>query len=234
MSNKTLFAVLLFAFGACTANLSAQSILGRIANRVKQTVTDKIEQKIDQAVDGAIDGVLEGQESNDADHENAESAELEADPATATSSDFMRGDVIMFQDDLAGETVGEFPSRWDLVDGSAEVKTLGGQKAIEVTNNGYITPLIEEQGAYLPEEFTIEYDFYYWNNKENVGLNEIKLVIANTTDRNERADEPAHAAFVLQHPVTDDNGCVFRYNNGSWEYYKDTKLNTPSSRAGTM
>ena len=107
-------------------------------------------------------------------------------PQTATSSDFKRGSVILFQDDFKGETVGEFPSKWDLLDGSAEVKTLGGVKAVEVTNNGVITPLIKEPGAYLPEEFTIEYEFYYWTGgKNDIGLNDLKLCLGCDTNRSE-------------------------------------------------
>ena len=82
----------------------------------------------------------------------------EANPQAATSTDFKRGEVILFEDDFTAEVVGEFPSKWDLLDGNAEVKTLGGIKAVEITGEGVITPLIKEQGAYLPEEFTIEFD----------------------------------------------------------------------------
>ena len=215
--------VVVFAFAA---NADAQGWLGKLKDKAvdaaKRTVENNVERKIERKVDDAMNGKSSkkgGKSSDDADYDDAEVGD--DDPSAATTSDFKRGAVIMFQDDLEKEPVGEFPSKWDLISGSAEVKTLGGKKAIEVTDDGYITPLIEEQGAYLPEEFTIEYDFYYWNNK-NVGLNDIKLVIANTKNRSERADEPARAAFILQHPIEGSNSCVFRYNNGTWEYYKDT------------
>ena len=102
----------------------------------------------------------------------------EADPTTATSSDFKRGSVILFQDDVTAEQVGEFPSKWDLFQGTVETKTLGGVKAINLTDNAQVQPLIEEQGAYLPEEFTIEYDFYYWPTNQvpgndGIGLNDL-------------------------------------------------------------
>ena len=227
---KKLLLVLIVAF-ACSLNADAQGWLkklGKVAeDAAKRTVENNVDRKTTNAVDDAMNPDTsrsknsKDSSSDDADYEDAEVEEQEDNPSAATSSDFKRGEVIMFQDDLEGETVGEFPSKWDLIDGSAEVKTLGGKKGIEVTNNGYITPLIKEQGAYLPEEFTIEYDFYYWNSKD-VGLNDIKLVIANTKDRSERADEPARAAFILQHPIEGSNGCCYRYNNGTWEYYKQT------------
>ena len=126
----------------------------------------------------------------------------------------------MFTDDVTGETVGEFPSKWDLLDGGAEVKTIGGQKAIEVTNNGVITPLLKQEGAYLPEEFTIEYDFYYWKAKDDVGLNDIKLCLANDADRSSFCGENgSRVAFVLVHGVCDtsDQHCLYNSGSGSDE-----------------
>ncbi len=232
MKRLLLMLVVVFAFAA---NADAQSWLQRAKDKLKNKVENRVDNAIDRAMDKGLDkaedeasDAVKGKKGNNDKSSNSEDVDTgddevaEAVPTAATSNDFKRGEVIMFQDDLEGETVGEFPSKWDLVDGSAEVKTLGGKKAIEVTNNGYITPLIKEQGVYLPEEFTIEYDFYYWKNKEGIALNDIKLVIANTKDRSERADEPARAAFILQHPADASNDCVFRYNNGTWEYYKDT------------
>ncbi len=84
----------------------------------------------------------------------------EANPQAATSTDFKRGEVILFEDDFTSEVVGEFPSKWDLLDGNAEVKTLGGIKAVEITDNGVITPLIKEQGAYLPEGQAADVDVF--------------------------------------------------------------------------
>lgn len=83
----------------------------------------------------------------------------------------------MFQDDVTAEQVGEFPSKWDMFSGTTETKTVGGVKAINPTDNAQIQPLIKEQGAYLPEEFTIEYDFYYWPQKDDVGLNDLRLIL---------------------------------------------------------
>ena len=169
MNRRSIIAVLtLLLVGSAT--ISAQDILGglgkRVLERAKQKVEDKVEQKVDEKVDDILDGKRESKRKDSSSNETAaEPAVVEANPQTATSSDFKRGSVVMFADDVTGETVGEFPSKWDLLDGGAEVKTIGGQKAIEVTNNGVITPLLKQEGAYLPEEFTIEYDFYYWKEK---------------------------------------------------------------------
>jgi len=185
-------------------------------NAVSNRVTNKVTRETDDAMDDALNGTKKSK-SNDADYEDAEVTEKEEDAKTTTSSDFKRGSVILFQDDVTAETVGEFPSKWDLLDGNAEVKSHGGVKAIEVTNNGVITPLINQPGAYLPEEFTIEYDFYYWTGgRDDMGLNDMKLTLASNTDRSKWAGYYGDGiAFVLVHGVYETSDHQYTYNNGN-------------------
>ena len=179
------FAVLALAL-SYSPQVEAQGFLKNLGKKVVEKAKEKAEQKVLDEEDKAIDSVLNGK--GDANEEESDEITpkkakkqaaveesddiIEAAPTAATTSDFKRGEVILFEDDVKAEQVGEFPSKWDLLDGNAEVKTLGGAKAIEVTNNGVITPYIKEEGAYLPEEFTIEYEFYYWDSKEDIGLND--------------------------------------------------------------
>jgi outer membrane protein OmpA-like peptidoglycan-associated protein len=75
--------------------------------------------------------------------------------------DFVAGDKIIFEDDLLGEESGEFPSRWDLLSGSAAVVSLGGENVIHLThNNSIIFPLMDKKD-FLPEIFTIEFDIFF-------------------------------------------------------------------------
>ncbi|MCH7774852.1 MAG: hypothetical protein IH784_10680, partial [Bacteroidetes bacterium] len=68
---------------------------------------------------------------------------------------------VIFEDDLSGEESGEFPSRWDLLSGSAEVASLGGETVIHLThNNSIIFPLMDKKD-FLPEIFTIEFDVFF-------------------------------------------------------------------------
>ena len=219
MERKSLIAVLtLLLVGS--ANISAQGFLGGLGKKVLERAKQKVEEKVEQKVEEKVDDLLDGNLGTNGNEGTAQAAAGEADPQTATSSDFKRGSVVMFTDDVTGETVGEFPSKWDLLDGGAEVKTIGGQKAIEVTNNGVITPLLKQEGAYLPEEFTIEYDFYYWKTKDDVGLNDIKLCLANDADRSSWCGENgSRVAFVLVHGVcdTEDQHCLYNSGSGSDE-----------------
>ena len=214
---RLLFALMML--GCFSLGANAQGWLKKLGEKAvdagKRAVERKVEDKVERETDDAMDNVLDGKKkgkSTDADGSEAG----EADPQAATSSDFKRGEVILFQDDFANETVGEFPSKWDLLDGAAEVKTLGGMKAVEVTNNGVITPLIKEKGAYLPEEFTIEYDFYYWDSKEDIGLNDLKLCLASVADRSKWSGYYGpEISFALIHAVCDDEGHHVRYENNN-------------------
>ena len=224
---KRLILLLVVAF-AMVVNTDAQGWL----NRLKDKAKSKIENKIDDAVDKAMDKGIDKAEDEASDAVRGKKGKTSKDdesgednPSAATSSDFKRGEMILFQDDFQDETIGEFPSKWDMFQGTVETKTLGGVKAINMTDNAQVQPLIKEQGAYLPEEFTIEYDFYYWNQKDDVALNDVKLILAITKDRSEFPGEGNDSgdltAFVLKHGVCDsrEHGYLFNGNHeGSFEY----------------
>lgn len=224
---KRLILLLVVAF-AMVVNTDAQGWL----NRLKDKAKSKIENKIDDAVDNAMDKGIDKAEDEASDAVRGKKGKTSKDdesgednPSAATSSDFKRGEMILFQDDFQDETIGEFPSKWDMFQGTVETKTLGGVKAINMTDNAQVQPLIKEQGAYLPEEFTIEYDFYYWNQKDDVALNDVKLILAITKDRSEFPGEGNDSgdltAFVLKHGVCDsrEHGYLFNGNHeGSFEY----------------
>lgn len=102
-------------------------------------------------------------------------------------SDFVPGDEIFFEDDFANEKLGEFPSRWDLMDGYAEIATIQGRKVIAFTDNGEgtVIPLMKEARAFLPDVFTLEYDLYIPKPQlgevdEEDGENFVELTFANT------------------------------------------------------
>jgi len=76
--------------------------------------------------------------------------------------DFVAGEKIIFEDDLAFEQNGEFPSKWDLLYGNAENAKFGDDNVIAFAlNQTKITPLMSME-EYLPEVFTIEFDIYFY------------------------------------------------------------------------
>ena len=232
MNMKKLF-LMIVAIVAFAATADAQGFLKKLKDKAVERVQNKIENKVERTVDDEMDGVLDGktkEQSARPQRETVDDAAGEDSPTTATSSDFKRGSVILFQDDVTAETVGEFPSKWDLFQGTVETKTLGGVKAINLTDNAQVQPLIKEKGAYLPEEFTIEYDFYYWPTdnvagNDGIGLNDMKMILAVTKDRSEYpgagADGGDFTAFVLTHGVCTFSEHSYYFNgnkNGSFNY----------------
>jgi outer membrane protein OmpA-like peptidoglycan-associated protein len=224
---------MLVAMVAFAVTADAQGFLKRLKDRAvnaaENAVSNKVDSKVSEETNKAMDDVLDGKSSDQSSNSKNADAE-EADPTTATSSDFKRGSVILFQDDVTAEQVGEFPSKWDLFQGTVETKTLGGVKAINLTDNAQIQPFIKEKGAYLPEEFTIEYDFYYWPTgnvpgNDGIGLNDMKMILAVTKDRSEFPGEGFDSgdltAFVLKHGVCDTQEHSYTFNgnkNGSFDY----------------
>lgn len=74
--------------------------------------------------------------------------------------DFVPGDEVIFYDQVDGEQLGEFPSKWELIDGEAEVQKVNGENVIALLNNSRIMPLIEPTWNFLPDVYTVEFDYY--------------------------------------------------------------------------
>lgn len=167
-----------------TADVQAQWLkkLGKKAEEAaKRAVERNVENKVDNAVDDAFDkgedaakekgkkSRTAGAKSTDAEVpdtvQSAEKPQKEQSlEATYAKSDFVPGDEIIFEDNLANEQMGEFPSQWDLLRGNAEVASMAGIKCINLEPGGETTlvPLMKEQKNYLPDVFTLEFD--YWVN----------------------------------------------------------------------
>lgn len=163
-------------------NADAQGFLKRLKDRavdaVQRSVESKVENKAARVTNDAMDAVLDGKgksdSSNDSDssddnRRNSRNEETEAvdntPDATAVNakSDFVRGSVILFEDDFANEQMGEFPSKWDIErEGNAEVASINGKKFCNfATSWDCLTPLMKDMKSYLPEVFTIEWDIFY-------------------------------------------------------------------------
>lgn len=87
--------------------------------------------------------------------------------------DFVSGDVVLFEDGPSlMEENGEFPSRWDLFKGGAEIAEVDGKPVItfitdigNMHSKGIVPYLKNAKEDYLPEVFTIEFDAFF-NPKE--------------------------------------------------------------------
>lgn len=150
-----------------TGSLAAQSFLQGLANKAKDKAKEKIEQKVEETVDQTMDKVLnpnaDKKNQNQGKEQNNQKEQQTTEPQTQVGnvkSDFVRGSVVVFEDAVKGEQVGEFPSKWDLQRGNAEIATVNGQQAIEFAKeDSWIMPLISKNPKnYFGDEFTVEFD----------------------------------------------------------------------------
>ena len=82
-----------------------------------------------------------------------------------------KGDEIIFDDDVTREQIGEFPSQWDLLKGTVEIAQINGDKVILCVSQDdpIIAPLFDDMKNYLPEKFTLEFDFWVGPYKKGDG-----------------------------------------------------------------
>ena len=147
---------------AIAATADAQGFLKRLKDRAlnaaENAVSGKVDSKVNEETNKAMDDALDGQKSE----ESVETVAEDDTPVDAQNqkSDFVRGSVILFEDDFAGEQMGEFPSKWDISDGSLEVASINGKKYAHSNSSGttVFSPLMENMQSYLPDVFTLEWE----------------------------------------------------------------------------
>lgn len=153
--------------------------------KIEQEAEKRAERRMNKAIDDSFDEVedtidgknKEGKKDsskkseNEKTSANTNSAQNEVDETTAAANpnvswskfDFVPGDTVIFEDGPStNEENGEFPSRWDLVDGQVEVANIDGENVMMfIDGNPAIVPYLKNSKEdYLPEVFTIEFDFY--------------------------------------------------------------------------
>lgn len=175
---KLLFAILVLAF-ISTGQANAQKWLKNLKDKAVNTVTDKVEESVEKKVSKKVDDVIgeDSQDADDGDYQQRDNDEQAAKKKTAqgedVKSDFVPGTVVIFEDNLQGEKLGEFPSKWDLIENNAEVAKMNGKMAIkfEHGSNTWITPLLKDgNNKYLPEVFTLEFDFFLTGEEDHTSF----------------------------------------------------------------
>ena len=165
---KKLIFMLIVAF-ACAGTADAQGWLkklGKVAeDAAKRTVESNVDRKTSQAVDDAMnpDTSKKSKESSSSDGDasyDEEEVEPQEENATYEQTDFVPGAVAFFEDNLQNEQMGEFPSKWDLIEGSTDVAIMKGKKCIHFEPGTRIEPLMTNQQSYIPDVFTLEFDFW--------------------------------------------------------------------------
>lgn len=162
------------------ANAQILKRIGESAARAAENaVSNKVNEKVREGIDGAFD---KNKKNKNKDAEQAEEADDEEEATSQSSKkskakqprtieaayskcDFVPGDEIIFDDDLVGEQLGEFPSKWDLIGGVSEVVKFDGKMALDFQDNTTrVAPLMKNPRNYLTDEFTVECDFFAGDN----------------------------------------------------------------------
>jgi outer membrane protein OmpA-like peptidoglycan-associated protein len=136
---------------------------GKLKDKVKEKAEKKIEETIEGKDETASDTSAASKkptEESASDTAKAQSTGpgVSEEMSLYTKYDFVPGDKVIFYDDLSGEEIGEFPSRWRLDEGVFEVAKQGDKNYILCTDKGSIRPKIAT-GA-LPPKYTIEMEFF--------------------------------------------------------------------------
>jgi OmpA-OmpF porin, OOP family len=176
-----LFAIILTTFFifSISSFTSAQFDLGKVIKKKVEKETKKgVEKAVEKGVEETEDAVTD--ESKEKDNEKSDTGEdikntnsenqTEANTSSGEQAeklkiwskyDFVPGEKIIFEDNLANEESGEFPSRWDLVSGTAQIASLGEDNVIQfVHKNTIVVPLMNKKD-FLPDVFTIEFDVFF-------------------------------------------------------------------------
>ena len=182
MKRLVMMVLVLVAIGG-TTEVNAQSFLKKLGKKVENAAKNAIERNAERKTEEAVDKVFEGDfgkgkkdkdKQNNNGNNNADAvydngnATAQTQPQkgqslemTYAKSDFVPGDEIIFEDNLANEQMGEFPSQWDLIDGSVEVANIAGRQCIYFDpKGGTVAPLMKDMKSYLPDVFTLELDFF--------------------------------------------------------------------------
>ncbi len=125
---------------------------------LKDKLKGKAEEKIEKALDKPETDTTEVEQAQTAPAKPSGGTAASEDMALYTKYDFIPGDKVIFYDDLSGEEIGEFPSRWKLTEGVFEIVRQGSENYIMCTDEGYIAPKIAS--APLPPKYTVEMEFY--------------------------------------------------------------------------
>ena len=159
---------MLFGLFLLTPITTEAQILEKIGKKIKKKTDRKVDKTIDKGLDKVeeeIDGKnkekLPDEQKGDQNKQNKEEASNNKVIRPWSKFDFVPGDLILFEDLLENEENGEFPSKWDIYEGNVENATFNGENIINYQDNSAIVPLIDKEGDYLPEKFTVELDVYF-------------------------------------------------------------------------
>ena len=196
--------------------------------RAERRVNKKIDKTFDDAED-VIDGkkkkkgeketkkVKDSTQNNNVNGKN-KATTLKQPNVVWSKFDFVPGDTVIFEDgpDINEEN-GEFPSRWDLINGQVEIANVDGETVMMFVDGGEIVPYLKNSSTdYLPEVFTIEFDFY-----KPAGGNRLSFYLTDQKNqRNKHVYDNAQEFDVTPIRVDAPEGSAVEHSGRDYNYCK--------------
>ena len=255
MNAKRLWATLMIAI-VYTASADAQGFLGKIKDKVKEKMEEKVERGVNDAIDNAVNGKkAENGEDDETEAQGQESAtpQMRQAHGEAQKSDFVPGTAVIFEDNFTNEQMGEFPSKWDLLENNAEVAKMNGKMAIKFEHGSdtEVTPLLKDGNKkYLPEVYTLEFDFFVTGQEDHssayrlrlkpaedgaeseifIGKDDVRWEIARPTDDNVISGNAGTESIIN---LNDWNHFALSFNKRALKAYINNRrfINIPNAKA---
>ena len=211
----------------------------KIEREAEKRAERRMNKKIDKQFDKAED-VLDGKKNTDKNSEkdnsitnqNTQGNNSNTSNASQTNGnavnkpnvvwskfDFVPGDEVIFEDiPSTSEENGEFPSRWDLVKGQVEIANADGETVLMFLDGGEIVPYLKNSSTdYLPEIFTIEFDFY-----KPAGGNRLSFYLTDQKNqRNNQVYDNAQEFDVTPLRIDTPEGSAVEHSGRDYNYCKN-------------
>ena len=115
----------------------------------------------------------EEEDETEAEAEAEEGGEAVANPADAKALDleaiYANGDFkpakdVVFEDNFSKDKDGELPTKWELKEGSVEVKECAGRNVLSLGGeSSIVVPLLNGKSDFLTDTWNLEYEFFAAN-----------------------------------------------------------------------
>lgn len=158
---------------------ASAGFLDNLVDKIEQEADNRLNRRTDEAIDDTFDSAEDEFDDSFSGHQDRAGSQDSSHASTPSHSssntqpnnpnikwakfDFVPGDTVLFEDKPSiDEENGEFPSRWDLKEGSVEIAEVNGENVIMFLDHGTIIPYLKNsRNDYLPDVFTLEFDAYF-------------------------------------------------------------------------